>query len=164
MNAAQLLDEEPRRPIWLVTLADLMLLLVGFFVFLQANVIDGRALANGLREGFGVEEAAPLPVDANAITGFTPGSAVLPSSRARAWAIDSTRDPRTIIRVIGGTDGSAADVDRVTGSAAILAADRARAAAAMLVQVVPANRVSIETRPGAGRAVQLQIGFAGAKP
>ena len=39
-------DDKPARPIWLITLADLALLLVGFFVFIQANNhLDGRKLA-----------------------------------------------------------------------------------------------------------------------
>ncbi|HWK36790.1 flagellar motor protein MotB [Sphingomonas sp.] len=155
-------NDGARRPIWLVTLADLMLLLVGFFVFLQANqALDGRAIADGLREGFGAATAEPMAVDSGAIGGFAPGSAALPASDALAWARDAARDPRTIVRVIGGTDGTPADVDPATGSAAILAADRARAAAALLIRAVPADRLAIETRPGAGRAVQLQIGFAG---
>ena len=160
--ADDVFDDGPRRPIWLITLADLMLLLVGFFVFLQANqALDGRAIADGLREGFGAEAAPPMPVDASLIAGFAPGSAMLPRSDALAWAREAARDPRTTVRVIGGTDGSPGDVDAATGSAAILAADRARAAVALLVRVIPAKRLAIETRPGAGRAVQLQIGFAG---
>jgi flagellar motor protein MotB len=160
--ADDLFDDGPHRPVWLITLADLMLLLVGFFVFLQANqALDGRAIADGLRQGFGAQAAPPMPVDAGAIAGFAPGSAQLPSSNALAWAREAARDPRTIVRVIGGTDGSREDVDPATGSAAILAADRARAAVALLVGVIPAERLTIETRPGAGRAVQLQIGFAG---
>ncbi|UIJ45451.1 flagellar motor protein MotB [Sphingomonas cannabina] len=155
-------EEGARRPLWLITLADLMLLLVGFFVFLQANrALDGRAIAEGLRQGFDAERVAPMPVDASVIAGFAPGSAALPSNDAIAWAREAARDPRTTLRVIGGTDGTPGDVDRATGSAAILAADRARAAAALLARAVPADRIAIETRPGAGRAVQLQIGFAG---
>lgn len=157
-------DQDARRPIWLVTLADLMLLLVGLFVFLQSNVLDGRAVANGLRNGFGVQAEAPMPVDASIVGGFATGSAALPAmADAEAWAIEATRDPRTTLRVIGGTDGSAQDVDPVTGSAAILASDRARAVAARLAKAAP-GRIAIENHPGAGRAVQLQIGFAGVQP
>ncbi len=162
MTPEQILEDEPRRPIWLITLADVMLLLVGFFVFLQANqTLDGRQIAEGLREGFGVEKEAEMAVEANRIAGFARGSAIAPADDVSAWAVEATRDPRTIIRIIGGTDGSAADVDPLTGSAAILAADRARAVAARLATHVPPDRLTIETRPGAGRAVQLTIGFAG---
>ncbi|KAK0340865.1 hypothetical protein LTR94_028769, partial [Friedmanniomyces endolithicus] len=47
---------------------------------------------------------------------------------ARALAL---ADPRVRLSVVGATDGSAADVDPVTHSAVVLAADRARAAAAL---------------------------------
>lgn len=154
-------EEANRRPGWLVTLADLTLLLLGFFVFLQANVLAPATLAAGLREGFGAAAAPAMPVDASVVAGFAPGSATLPANAARGWAREATRDPRTLLRVIGGTDGTPQDVDHATGSAAILAADRARAVAASLADTVPPARLAIETRPGAGRAVQLQIGFAG---
>ena len=72
-----------------------------------------------------------------------------------------TRDPRTIIRITGGTDGSPQDVDAATDSPAILAADRARVVAALLSKDVPPARLTIDTRPGAGRAVQLNLAFAG---
>ncbi|MBM3927092.1 MAG: flagellar motor protein MotB, partial [Sphingomonadales bacterium] len=53
MTVDQLLDDEPRRPIWLVTLADVMMLLVGFFVFLQVHpTVDAATLGKALREGF----------------------------------------------------------------------------------------------------------------
>lgn len=155
-------DDEARRPIWLVTLADLMLLLVGFFVFLQANrTLDARQIADGLREGFGVAAEPAIAVEANRIAGFAPGSATLTGPDITPWVREATRDPRTIVRVVGGTDGSDADVDPATRSAAILAADRARAVAVRLARSLPPRRIAIETRPGAGRAVQLDIGFAG---
>ena len=49
------------RPLWLMTLADLALLLVGFLVLVQATSLDRDALAKVLREGFGVTDA-PMPV------------------------------------------------------------------------------------------------------
>jgi hypothetical protein len=161
MSVDAILADDSGRPVWLITLADLMLLLVGFFVFLQANALPGRALAQGLREGFGVAAPVPMPVETATIGGFAPGFASLPTSDALAWAEHAARDPRVAIRVIGGTDGSPSDVDRATGSAAILAADRARAVVAALAPKVSPDRLSIETRPGAGRAVQLHLGFAG---
>lgn len=161
---ADLVEEDARRPIWLITLADVMLLLVGFFVFLQATELEGREIARGMREGFGIATPAAMPVDVNSVGGFAIGSAAPPASAVAAWARDAARDPRIVIRVIGGTDGSATDVDRATGSAAILAADRARAVAAMLTRDVAPDRIAIETRPGAGRAVQLNLVFAGERP
>lgn len=165
MTADALLDDEPRRPLWLMTLADLLLLLVGFFVFLQANrTLDAKAIGDGIRGGFGIVTAVrPMAVEATAMSGFAPGSALVTVSpdAAIAWAREATRDPRTIITIVGQTDGSATDVDPATGSAAILAADRARATAALLAGAVPPARLRIETGTGARRAL-LQIGFAGA--
>ena len=45
MSETDLLDPPPARPLWLWTLADLALLLVGFFVLVQAT--DRQALAKG---------------------------------------------------------------------------------------------------------------------
>lgn len=165
MTREDLLADEPRRAIWLITLADVMLLLVGFFVFLQANTtLDARQIAAAMREGFGIAADAPIAVDANAVSGFAVGSARLPASDVGAWVQVALADPRTIIRVTGGTDGSAADVDAATGSGAILAIDRARAVAADLARTVPPARIAIDSRTGAGRAVQLTIAFAGETP
>lgn len=165
----ELPDAAPARPVWLMTLADLALLLVGFFVFLQASQqLDQRALAKGIREGFGVQTAAPavepMAVSAGSVAGFVPGSAVLPQAPDAliAWARESTRDPRVILRVAGAVDGSAADVDPVTGSGAVLAADRARAVATALIlaRAVPADRITLSAaRPGR-RAVTVTTGFA----
>ena len=154
------------RPLWLITLADLALLLVGFFVLLQATRQHDRgALARGMREGFGVHAAdpAPIPVAADGIFGFAPGSAILPGSPAAliGWAREAARDPRVLLTVTGSVDGSAADVDPATRSGAILAADRARATAAVLAAAAPA-RISIATAPVPGRrAALVTLAFAG---
>ena len=162
-------DTAPARPVWLMTLADLALLLVGFFVFLQASQqLDKGALAKGIREGFGVHESAavaePMAVSAGSIGGFAAGSAVLAQAPDAliGWARDSTRDGRVILRVSGAVDGTSADVDPVTGSGAVLAADRARAVAAALIlaHAVPADRIALSAaRPGR-RAVTVTTGFA----
>ncbi|WP_404372983.1 flagellar motor protein MotB [Sphingomonas sp. MMS24-J45] len=165
----ELPDAAPARPVWLMTLADLALLLVGFFVFLQASQqLDQRALAKGIREGFGVQAAAPatepMAVSAGSVGAFARGSAVLPHAPDAliAWARKSTRDNRVILRVAGAVDGSAADVDPVTSSGAVLAADRARAVATALIlaRAVPADRITLSTsRPGR-RVVTVTTGFA----
>jgi hypothetical protein len=159
-------DTPAGRPLWLVTLADLALLLVGFFVLLQATQhIDRRALARGMREGFGVHEAdpTPIPVAADGMLDFAAGSAILPRAPDTliAWARDAARDPRVMLTVTGSVDGSAADVDPATGSGAILAIDRARATAAALAAVAPA-RVTITTNQKPGRrAALVTLAFAG---
>lgn len=156
----------PVRSVWLITLADLALLLVGFFVLLQANrSADREALLAGMRVGFGVEIPAlpdPMAVARARVDGFAPGSAVADMRGAIDWARDVARDPRTRITVTGSTDPTG-DVDPATGSAAILAADRARAVAAALVArgAVSPDRLTLLVTPGNRRAVTLSVGFAG---
>lgn len=165
----------PSRPLWLITLADLSLLLVGFFVFVQAiqrqDAHTRAALAAGIRDAFGgdgrVQPPAPeMPVAANVVAGFAPGSAAPgPLSALRDWAADATRDPRTSLLVTGYADGS--DTDRIDGSALALAAARAAAVASALESQAGAGRVRIAAaiapsalagRP-AGRRVIVTIGF-----
>ena len=77
----------------------------------------------------------------------------------------AARDPRTSFAVTASTDGSAADVDPATGSAALLASDRARAAAALLAGVVPADRLRLATDPSPrGRAATVSLAFGGERP
>ena len=158
-------DDAPGRPVWLTTLADLALLLVGFFVFLQANSrLEPRELAAAFRAGFSAQPAA-IPVDIATVDGFAPGSAALAdSAQALAWARDAARDPRTRLKITGEVDGSSADVDPATGSGAILAADRARAVAALLVRsgAVAPERIAIASGEGRRRAV-LTLGFDGGR-
>lgn len=156
-------DEAPARPVWLTTLADLALLLVGFFVFLQASQMDGKAVAASLRAGFGVEADPAMPVELAYVGGFAPGSAVPgDTSAARDWARIATRDPRTMLNITGETDGSREDVDAATGSAAILAAERARAVAVLLVAAgaISPERIRITTAVGKRRTA-LTLGFEG---
>ena len=154
------------RPLWLITLADLALLLVGFFVLLQATQhIGGKALAQGMREGFGetAKPTPPMPVASTGVLDFAPGSAVVPGSTAAliAFAQDAAHDPRVQITVTGSVDGSTADVDPATRSGAILAADRARAVAAIVAPVAP-NRVAILTSASSGRrAAMVTLAFVG---
>jgi len=191
MSDDALLDIQPGRPLWLITLADLALLLVGFFVLLQATQTAGdrplapRALAAGLREGFGAPATATaatatagiarprfpappaaLPVAAAGMLDFAVGSATLPTSPAAlaGWASDAVRDPRVQLTVTGSVDGTPGDVDPVTRSAAILASDRARAVAAAIARVAP-GRVTLATSPTSGRrAAIVTQAFVGEPP
>ncbi|WP_375402212.1 hypothetical protein [uncultured Sphingomonas sp.] len=159
-------DPAAPRPLWLVTLADLALLLLGFLILIQATAApDERALAKGLREAFGAEPAPPIPLAASAVR-FAPGSAVPGDARAMiAWAVDAARDPRVAFTVTGATDGVPADVDGVSGSAALLAADRARAVAALLVPVVGPTRLAVATDPlSRGRTATATLAFVGERP
>lgn len=158
-------DDPPGRPVWLVTLADLSLLLVGFFVFLKASEADPRALAAQIRAGFVAEAPAAMPVDIAAVSGFAIGSAeIVDPGAALDWARAAARDPRTRLRVIGEVDGTPRDVDPLTGSGPILAADRARAVAARLVRsgAVSPERITLSTARGQRRAV-LTLGYDGGR-
>jgi hypothetical protein len=162
MSETDLLDPPPARPLWLWTLADLALLLVGFFVLVQAT--DRQALARGLREGFGGQPATstaiatpadPIPL-ASAAAGFAPGSAkIVITDGLLDFAMESLRDPRVTLRIAGSAEGTLADSDPTTGSAQILASDRARATASWLIaHGVSADRIMIAT-PATGRRIAL---------
>lgn len=159
-------DLAPARSVWVITLADLTLLLIGFFVLLQAHrELDQQELLAGLRAGFGIEEAAappPMTVAMARIDGFAPGDGYADTAPAIAWARDAARDKRTRITITGST-APADDFDPVTRSAAILATDRARHVAAALVEsgAVDPKRITIRIEPGTRRAVTLSVGFAG---
>lgn len=168
-------DTAPARPLWLVTLADLALLLVGFFVLVLAmQGKNERALAAGIRQRFGGAVAAakvptdPMPVAAAAIYDFAPGSAEPPASAVSlaAWVRQQAADTRVVVKVTGIADGTAADVDPIARSGGLLAADRARAVAIALTQsgALPADRVRIATivQPGK-RGVVLTTYFAGGR-
>ena len=178
MTADEFPETLPGRPVWLITLADLALLLVGFFVLIQASQhVDRKALARGIREGFGAPAANPaampdpIPVAAAAMMNFAPGSAILPAAPAGlvAWAREALRDPRVTLKISGTADGSVTDVDPTTGSGAVLAVDRARAVAAALAgaHTLPAGRMTIVNAPDIPgrnrRAVIVTLGFAGAQ-
>ena len=155
------------RTLWLATLADLALLLVGFFALLQATRPAERPeLVQAIRAGL---TDAPLPamaVEMAAVAPFAARSALPPRdsmAAAIAWARGAARDPRTRIELIGATD-TAGDTDPATGSAPLLAADRARAVATALVRAgaVRPDQISVSAAGApAGRGVQLRLAFSG---
>ena len=154
------------RALWLMTLADIALLLLGFTVLIQATAApDQRAIARGVREAFGAEAAPPIPLASSAVR-FAPGSATPGDTRALvAWAADVARDPRVAFTVIGATDGGATDSDPATGSATLLAADRARAVAALLAPLVGSARLRIATDPlPRGHTATATLAFTGERP
>ncbi len=73
-----------RAPRWVLTFADLCLILLGFFVILHAQRGDPRGVARGIRAAFGdhVPEAARTDYRASIL--FQPGEAVLTRS-ATLW-------------------------------------------------------------------------------
>jgi flagellar motor protein MotB len=174
-------QDAPARPLWLMTLADLGLLLLGFFVFVQASQhLDPAALSASIREGFGIEAVATTPEpdappviepamaqELGSVAAFASGSAEITQDTAALalWVRGATADPRTRVRLSAGTDGTSGDVDPVTRSAALLAADRARAVAVALVEAgaIAPDRIEFAGGEDApkGRRVLIAIGFAG---
>ncbi|WP_267434301.1 hypothetical protein [Sphingomonas sp. GM_Shp_1] len=162
------------RPLWLITLADLALLLVGFLVLVQAMGAERRpALVDSLRAEFGaatpLARAAPVPAPspimpvAAAALRFAPGSAqpIDPDPDLARWAKAALADPRVRLSIQAATDGSAADVDPVTHSPVVLAADRARAAAA-LIGPTAADRLTLSTATASGqRRAVVTLVFSG---
>jgi len=169
MTDLAILDPAPTRPLWLMTLADLALLLLGFMVLMQSLTPQhDAALAQSLRQRFAASpQPLPMPVASAAVLDFAPGSATLPATAAplTEWARAATRDPRVSLTMSGSTDGSATDVDAATRSAPLLAIDRARAIGAMLVaaHAVAPDRITVTTQPGTRRrAVTVTLAFTGA--
>jgi len=139
------------RPAWLVTLADIALLLLGFVILVQA-ISNHDALARSLRERFGAAETT-VPVAAAAVT-FEAGSAALGDPRPLVvWARDALRDPRVSVTVTGSADGE---------EDLLLATDRARAGLAALIAAgIPSERLQLATTRAAGRRVTLTLSFTG---
>ena len=71
-----------RSPRWVLSFADLCLLLLGFFVLLHARNGDSRAVADGLRAAFGGKPGAAVPAPYVAAALFEPGQAVFRPGRA----------------------------------------------------------------------------------
>lgn len=155
------------RTLWLATLADLSLLLVGFFALLQATRPAERPeLVQAIRAGLTDAPPPEMAVEMAAVAPFAPGSALPPQdamTAAIAWARGAARDPRTRIALVGATDATG-DADPTTGSAPLLAADRARAVAIALVRAgaVRPDQIALSAADApAGRGVQLRLAFSG---
>lgn len=166
-----MIPRRPRqsRPTWLATLADLALLLVGFFALLQATrPLERPKLVQAIKAGF--TDAAPpaMTLEMAAVAPFAAGSATPPAAEltaAIAWARGAARDPRSAIALVGSTDATN-DADPATGSAPLLAVDRARAVAAALVRAGAVRPDQIAIAAAAtpqGRGVQLRLTYSGSK-
>lgn len=167
MNAAFALPG-PRRPgRWVVTLADLALLLVGFFVMVHAAEKKGatRQMADAVRGALGVTVARAQPtgvaLDADALTGFSAGDAALPKAiwPVAQWLKQAAADPRARVLVTGRSDDR--EADRST-SGLIIAASRADIVARALIRTgaIPASRVDLAASAGgAERRVDITISY-----
>jgi flagellar motor protein MotB len=110
-------------PRWAVSFADLALLLLAFFVMLQAG--NARQVAAGARAAFSSEAPAGQLIDAPASELFEPGEArLLPHARARLQGVGRTAAAakRSLLVQSRGLDGSAKRFDAWELSAARSAA------------------------------------------
>ena len=146
-------------PRWAISFADLTMLLLAFFVLLQAG--DSRKVAAAARSAFSNEPAAQPLLHARAADLFEPGEARL-NARARDSLIRIGARARptgkSLIVESSGRDASGARLDEWELSAA-------RAAAVARGLGVPEQRVTIvmpnERGAAEGRGQRLTIRFAG---
>ena len=136
---------------WALSFADLCLLLLGFFVLLQARP-DSRQLAAGLHEALGVHATQRFQQPARIL--FEPGEAILRPAAGSMLAPFVQRDKRITV-VSRGTDPATNRFD-----AWELAAARAAAIARALGQAgVAQDRITIDLAPGnsKGQVIALAV-------
>jgi flagellar motor protein MotB len=135
---------------WAVSFADLCLLLLGFFILLQARP-DNHQLAKGFRASFA--PTRPL-VEAPAATLFQPGEAMLsPSGQYFVSDFRARAGTRKILIASSGTDRRSARFDGWE-----LAAARAAALArALASQGVPEARITLQMDRTNGGQQQLSL-------
>jgi flagellar motor protein MotB len=136
---------------WALSFADLALLLLGFFVLLQARP-DANHLSAGLRAAFGARPDAALEAHAN--SWFEPGEAVLTAQGHKALQ-DFARTAANG-RLIVSSHGTEAGTARFDGWE--LAAARTAAVARELGKAgVAQDRIAVAIDPATGGGQTLQI-------
>ena len=136
---------------WALSFADLCLLLLGFFVLLQAKP-DANNLSAGLRAAFGARAAASL--EGKATAWFEPGEAVLsPEGRKTlvAFAMNAGHGP--LIVSSRGTEPNATRFDSWELAAARTAAVARTLSAAGVAQ----DQVAVAIDPAIGGGQRIQI-------
>lgn len=85
---------------WAISFADLCLLLLGFFILLQARAGDPREVTEGVRAALGAAPSSPVRrLDWRAVDLFEPGEAALrPAARSR---LASLRPKRARVESLG---------------------------------------------------------------
>lgn len=141
----------PRSQRWALSFADLALLLLGFFVMLQARP-DPSHLAAGMRAAFGDRPDAVLKQTAN--LWFESGEAVLtPQAQTIIQDFAHKAGPGSVIVSSRGTEPAAARFDGWE-----LAAARTAAVARALTQAgLPQDKVAIAIDPATGGGQVIQI-------
>jgi len=136
---------------WALSFADLCLLLLGFFVLLQAKP-EANHLSAGLRAAFGARADAAIQQDANAW--FEPGEAVL-TPQGHKILTDFSRNAGDTGLIVSsrGTEPKAARFDGWE-----LAAARTAAVARALTKAgVAQDRIAIAIDPATGGGQVIQI-------
>lgn len=112
---------------WVLSFADLALLLLSFFVLMQAQVADRMRLAAGLREAFGGgnsargSDARDIGATLSAGSLFEPGEAVFrpgQSDRLRRIGAAAAREGKRVLVASEGREGASARLDAWELSAA----------------------------------------------
>jgi flagellar motor protein MotB len=136
---------------WALSFADLCLLLLGFFVMLQARP-EASALAAGFRQAFGMRERAVIERRAAAL--FQPGEALLtPRGRALLDRFVAEVGDDAVIVASRGTEPATARFDGWE-----LAAARAAAVARAIEQAgVPQRRITLAVDPSTGGGQVIHI-------
>lgn len=99
-------------PRWVLSFADLCLVLLGFFVTLYATGADPARVSASLRDAFGDPAAAGMPQSFAAASLFEPGEAVLrPKARAMLAAAGKRAGKGRISLVSRGTTPGSARLD-----------------------------------------------------
>ena len=135
---------------WVLSFADLALLLVAFFVMMQAQVSDRLKLAAGMRGAFGGQgEAAGADASiegVRAATIFEPGEAILkPAEAARLKALGAraARASKRVLVASQGREGQSARLD----SWELAAARTTAVARAIRMGGMPDARIEIAIPP-----------------
>lgn len=108
---------------WVLSFADLALLLVAFFVMMQAQVSDRLKMAAGIRGAFGGEGArADATIQGmSAAAVFEPGEAILKpaeATRLKALGTQAAAAKKRVLVASQGRDGQSARLDSWELSAA----------------------------------------------
>lgn len=136
---------------WALSFADLCLLLLGFFVLLQAKP-DANHLSSGLRAAFGARADAALEQQANAW--FEPGEAVLtPQAHKIIGDFAHSAGGTALIVSSRGTEPNAARFDGWELAAARTAAVARELSKAGIAQDKVA--VAIDPATGGGQLIQI---------
>jgi hypothetical protein len=136
---------------WALSFADLCLLLLGFFVLLQAKP-DANHLSAGLRAAFGAREAAALERPAAAL--FEPGEAILTNEgRATLAAFARSALGGGLVVASRGSEAEAARFDGWELSAARTAAVARFLAGSGIAQ----DKIALAIDPATGGGQTIRI-------